>query len=604
MTALDRRLLRQGRAGRAFLAVSVLLGLGTAACVLAQALLLAWVIAAVFLGGAGAGAVAPALVALLGVVGVRAGLAYAQEVAAARASAAVKSRLRTALLRRSVDLGPEWLAGRRTGPLTQLATGGVDAIDPYFARYLPQLVLACVVTPLFVTCIWLADWLSGLVVLLTVPLVPVFMALVGLATGRQVARQWRTLERLAGHFLDVVDGLATLRVFGRAGAQQRSLAAVTADYRRATMRVLRTSFLSSFVLELATSLAVALVAVQIGLRLVGGTVELQPALVVLLLAPEAYLPLRQVGANHHAAAEGLAAARRVFEVLDVPVASRGTNGTGAGAVPRVAASGLVVNGVSVTRVPGEPPTLPPTSLRVAPGEVVAVVGRSGAGKSTLLSVLLGFLSPSAGSVLVGDVTLIGAGHVSGADLARWRADVAWVPQRPALLAGTVADNVRCGDDEASDDEVRRALARAAAAELSPSLVLGEQGAGLSAGQRQRVALARAFLRAERGAGLLMLDEPTAHLDSATEARVLAGIRELAAAGRCVLLVVHRPALAAAADRVVPIGTAVPTTAPTEATPIDAVPIEAVPIEAAPIEAAPAEAVPTEAVPTEAAAGVG
>jgi len=564
---LDPRLLRHGRSGRRFLAVSVLLGLATAACVLGQAVLLASTITAVFLHGAGPADVRSRLVLLVALVAARAALCYAQEVAAARASASVKSQLRTALLRRVVDLGPSWLTGQRTGSLTQLATRGVDALDPYFARYLPQLVLACVVTPLFLVCIWLADWLSGLVVLLTLPLIPVFMVLIGLATGRLVQRQWRTLEHLAHHFLDVVDGLATLRVFGRARAQQRSLAAVTDDYRRATMRVLRTSFLSSFVLELATSLAVALVAVQIGLRLVGGSVGLQAALLVLLLAPEAYLPLRQVGANHHAAAEGVAAAERVLDVLDLPVEAPGPR-----ELPPVSVHGLVVDGVTVRRAPDEPPVLPPTSLRLAPGEVIALVGRSGAGKSTLLAVLLGFLAPSGGSVRVGGVDLAGvevAGvEVAGADLASWRSDVAWVPQRPALLAGTVADNVRLGDAAATDEQVLRALRRAAAQDISPSLVLGEHGAGLSAGQRQRVAVARAFLRAERGAGLLLLDEPTAHLDSGTEARVLAGLRELAA-GRCVLLVVHRPALAAAADRVVRIGSLAGAAEPTGAEPTGA-----------------------------------
>jgi thiol reductant ABC exporter CydD subunit len=531
-------LLHHARSARGFLALSVLLGLATAGCVLGQAIVLASTITAVFLGGAGPAEVGGRLAVLVVLVGLRALLAYLQETAAARASAGVKSQLRTALLRRAVELGPTWLQQRRTAELTQLATRGVDALDAYFARYLPQLVLAGVVTPLFVVSIWLADWLSGLVVLLTLPLVPMFMVLIGLATGRQMRRQWLTLQRLAHHFLDVVDGLATLRVFGRAKAQQRSLAAVTDEYRRASLRVLRTSFLSSFVLEMATSLSVALVAVQIGLRLVNGSLGLEAALLVLLLAPEAYLPLRQVGANYHAAAEGVTAAAAVLDVLDepVPVGARLP-------VPPVAEYGLVVDGVTVRGAPDEPVRLPPVSLCLVAGEVVALVGRSGAGKSTLLSVLLGFVAPSAGSVRVGSVEL------ADADLTRWREQVAWVPQRQELLAGTVADNVRMGAPNASDDEVRHALELAAAGDIPARQVLGERGSGLSAGQRQRVALARAFLRAQRGAGLLLLDEPTAHLDAATEQRVLAGLRELSP-GRCVLLVVHRPALAAAADRVV------------------------------------------------------
>jgi ATP-binding cassette subfamily C protein CydCD len=535
---LDPRLLRHARATRPFLVLSAALGVASAVAVIVQAGALATAIADVFLGGAGLSDVVPYLAVLAGAVGARAGLAWAQEAVAARASAAVKSQLRTALLRRVTGLGPPWLRTRRSGEIAQLATGGVDALDPYFARYLPQVVLVCVVPPLVVARVWTADWLSGLVIVLTLPVVPLFMVLVGLATARHTRRQWRTLERLAAHFLDVVDGLPTLRVFGRAAAQVRSIAAVTDDYRRATIRVLRLTFLSSFVLELAATVSVALVAVQVGLRLVDGSVDLRTALLVLVLAPEAYLPLRQLGANYHAAADGVAAAERVLEVLDTPLPE-----AGARPAPPVTRDGIAVEGAAV-RFPGSAAdALPPVSLEVAPGEVVALVGRSGAGKSMLLSALVGLQPLSAGRLRVGAVDL------AAVDPVRWRAAVAWAPQRPALLAGTVADNVRLGVPDADDDEVRAALRLAAADRIAPGLAVGEDGAGLSAGERHRVALARAFLRAGRGAGLVLLDEPTAHLDGADEERVMAGIRVLAP-GRCVLVAVHRPALAAAADRVV------------------------------------------------------
>ena len=341
---LDPRLLRHSRSSRGFLLVCVLLGLLSAAAVLGQAVLLSTTITAVFLDGADLAAIGAGLALFAGVIGLRALLSYAQETAAARASAAVKSQLRAALLHRTVELGPAWLAGRRSGELAQLATRGVDAVDAYFARYLPQLVLICLVPPMFVVVIWITDWLSGLIVLLTLPVVVVFLVLIGQATERQSRRQWRSLQRLSHHFLDVVDGLPTLRVFGRAGAQQRSIAAVTDEYRRTTMGVLRVSFLSSFVLELAASLSVALVAVQIGLRLLGGDLELQAGLLILLLAPDVYLPLRQLGAAHHAAEEGRAATAGVLDVLDLPVPPVARR-----VAPAVARHGLAVRGVTVHR---------------------------------------------------------------------------------------------------------------------------------------------------------------------------------------------------------------------------------------------------------------
>jgi ATP-binding cassette subfamily C protein CydCD len=536
---LDPRLLRYSRSSQKFLLVCVVIGLASAAAVLGQAIVLAAAITAVFRGGADLTAIGPDLAVLAGIVGLRAVLAYAQETAAARASAAVKSQLRTALLRRVVALGPSFLAHKGSGQLAQLATHGVDRVDPYFARYLPQLVLTCLVPPMFVVVIAITDWLSGLIVLATVPVVVAFLLLIGLATQARSRRQWRSLERLSHHFLDVVDGLPTLRVFGRARAQQHSIAAVTDEYRRTTMDVLRVSFLSSFVLELAASLSVAMVAVQIGLRLLAGDLQLGPALLVLLLAPDVYLPLRQLGAAHHAAEEGRAATSGLLDVLDLPTPTGGGR-----QAPPAARHGLQVRGVEVRGVEVRGAgRLAPLSLDLAPGELVAVVGASGVGKSTLLAVLLGFVRPDAGTVRVDGVDL------ADVDPERWRAQIAWVPQRPALLPGSVADNVTLGAHDAPAAEIRWALTLAAAEDIDPHRMLGEDGAGLSAGERQRIAVARAFLRAERGAGLLLLDEPTAHLDGPTRDRVLAGLRRVAA-GRCALLVVHDRALAVAADRVV------------------------------------------------------
>ncbi|WP_411574125.1 thiol reductant ABC exporter subunit CydD [Streptomyces fradiae] len=539
MKPIDPRLLRYARATRLFLLAVVLLGLVGAVLVVAQALLVAEVVVGAFQGGMAVGDLTLPL-ALLAAVAVGRGLvSWLTELAAHRASAAVKSELRGRLLERAAALGPGWLGGQRTGSLVALATRGVDALDDYFARYLPQLGLAVVVPVAVLARIVTEDWVSAAIIVVTLPLIPVFMILIGWATQARMDRQWRLLSRLSGHFLDVVAGLPTLKVFGRAKAQAESIRAITGRYRQATLRTLRVAFLSSFALELLSTLSVALVAVGIGMRLVHGTLDLHTGLVILILAPEAYLPLRQVGTQYHAAAEGLSAAEEVFAVLESPVREPGTEVLPGGPVR------IELDAVTVRHEGRAEPSLDRVSLVVEPGETVALTGPSGVGKSTLLDVVLGFTVPDAGTVRAGGT------DVAALDPERWRERIAWVPQRPYLFAGTIAENVRLARPEADDIAVRAAL-RDAGADFVDHLpegvgtVLGEDGAGLSAGQRQRLALARAFL-ADRP--VVLLDEPTAALDGATEDAVVEAVRRLAA-GRTVLLVVHRPALLAVADRVV------------------------------------------------------
>src|SRR6266536_4631995 len=503
---LDPRLVRHAGATRGYLAACVALGV--------------------------AGPVRDTLVALAAVVAGRALLAWAQEIAAHRAAAAVKSQLRSRLLAHLVRLGPGWLNERRTGELTTLTTRGIDALDGYFARYLPQLVLAAVVPAIVLARLVPADLFATATILVTLPLIPVFLALVGLSTQARNRRQFRLLTRLAHHILDVVAGLPTLKVFGRAKAQAETIRRVTDDYRQATMRTLRLAFLSSLVLELLSTISVALVAVAVGLRLVDGKLDLRTALLVLILAPEAYLPLRMVGTHFHASTEGLAAAEQVFSVLEEEPPARGTRT----AVP---AGDVVFEGVRVEFAGRAVPALDGVDLTIAPGEVLAVTGPSGWGKSTLLGVLLGFVTPTAGRVTVGGVDL------STLDPDAWRARAEWVLRKPYLFPGTVADNIRLGAPDASDAAVAQAASRARASEFLDASV-GERGTGLSAGQRQRVALARAFLST---APLVLLDEPTANLDGENEAAVLDAVRELTRA-RTTVLVAHRPGLLALADRVV------------------------------------------------------
>lgn len=506
---------------------------------------------------------APTLGALAAAVALRAGLLWAREAVAARAAARVQTQLRAALVEAIGTLGPEWLGARNSAGLAVTAGRGLDALEAYFGRYLPQLVQTVVATPVVVAVMWWQDWISGLTVLLTLPLIPVFMVLIGLATRTVQERQWRTLQRLAARFADTVQGLSTLKVFGRQHRAAASVERVTDEYRRETMRVLRVSFLSGFALEFLASISVAIVAVSIGFRLIDGALTLAVGLFVLLLAPEAYLPLRQVGVQFHAAAEGVAATEDVFAVLDAAGASTGSatgirplggirapTGSATASEPLSAPEprsapelveghgALTLHGLRVRR--GER-MLPPVDLSAAPGTVTLIEGPSGAGKSSVFAALRGAAAFD-GEAALGDI------DVRALAPADW---LAWAGQRPGLLTGTIADNVALGDPVPDPDLVGRALALACAGGLDPALELGVQGAGLSGGQAQRVAVARAFYRHLRGRSrVIALDEPSSALDPGTEARLWRSIRGLADAGTTVLLISHRTSARAIADHVV------------------------------------------------------
>ena len=587
----DRRLLGYARPARVYLAGLVLVSLAVAGLVIVQAQLLATAITGAFDDGLDLSALSATIIALAAVVVGRAALAWAIEALSYRASSGVKSQLRRDLLRHSVELGPRWLATRRAGKLTTLTTVGVDSLDGYFAKYLPQVVLSVVIPLAVVARVLVADPLSGIIILVTLPLVPLFMALVGATTADRTRRRWRELARLSHHFLDVVSGLTTLRVFGRAKAQAKSVDEVTGAYRRATLGTLKLAFLSALVLELLATYSVALVAVAIGLRLESGHLGLRTGLLVLVLAPEAYLPLRNLASHYHDSADGLAAAGDVFDVLDTPLEAAGdqpvrpavpvssepeaalaSSAAPAHLVPAVVVPGEPVRGVPapaepVRAVPGPAEPVLVRAVRVenvqvrhpgrsqpapagatfsfAAGEVVALAGSSGSGKSTLIGVLLGFITPGTGQVMIDDAA--GERTLRQLDLRAWRACVAWVPQDPVLQHGTVESNIRLGYPAAPREAVEQAARRAALHEVELGRPVGEGGTGLSAGQRRRVAVARALLTPRP---VLLLDEPTAGLDAVAEAQVLASVRELATEGRLVLMVAHRPAVLAAADRVV------------------------------------------------------
>ena len=542
MRALDPRLVRRTTSVRPLLAVDTALGIGTAVAVLAQASLLALIVARAF-DGESARALWPYFGLLVIAFVLRGVFAWGMEIAGRRAAWDVLSELRMALVERRLRTQPIAVDGGDSGELAAAAVQGVEGLEGYFARYLPQAVLASVVPLMVIAWVAFVDLEAALIMALTLPLVPIFMWLIGRYTEQRTNERWQALRQLSTHFLDVVRGLPTLRAFGRAEAQVTSIGEVSERYRKATMETLRVSFLSGSVLELAATLGVALVAVTAGIQLVDGSLGLQAGLTVIVLAPELYLPFRRLGAEYHASADGLAVAERMFALLDAPAAAVGG---GPRLAPSPARAAVALEHVSFSYPGRAVPVLDGLELQLAPGEAVALVGESGAGKSTVAGLLLGLLAPTAGTVTVGGVDL------AACQVDAWRRLIAWVPQHPALLRATVADNIRLADPTATAEMVREAAARAGADQFIRALpdgyatVIGGGGRALSPGERRRIGLARAFLR---DAPLVILDEPTADLDPASVALVAAAVRRLQA-GRTVLLIAHRPELVQYADRVV------------------------------------------------------
>ncbi|WP_336651114.1 MULTISPECIES: thiol reductant ABC exporter subunit CydD [unclassified Leucobacter] len=542
MKPLDPRLLRHARAARGVLLIGAMLGAVRTLAILAWSWLLAQALAVAVLpvlGGLGGGsgrvsedALPPEqlpwlLLGALVALGVRSASSWAMDAVAARGAVQVKSQLRAVALD-VIDASSPLREGPSDAEQATMLGRGLDALDGYFSAYLPQLILTAVSTPLLVLAVLLADPVSGVTVLIVFPVIPLFMILIGLATQAVQDRQWAQLQRLSSSFLDAVSGLATLKIFGREGRQSARIARETGEYRSRTMQVLRVTFLSGFVLDLAGTFSIALVAVTVGTRLVDGAFPLALGLFVLLLLPEVFIPIRQVGAAFHASTEGLAASSQVFELIER---------SAGGSVAEVATSeGVCVDAVVLRR--GGRRVAGPLSLSAAPGEFVGIAGPSGAGKSSLLAALLGFIVPEEGRI------------------AR-PAEVAWCGQRPGLLQGSVSENVALGESRPDAALVQRALGAVGLAGFDPETQLGATGAGLSGGQAQRVAIARCLYRVWiRNAPLLLLDEPTSALDADNEALVCRALRNEAQAGRTVLVVSHRPAVLAAADRVVRIAAAV------------------------------------------------
>ena len=491
-------------------------------------------------------------------------LAWGSEQSAFRAAAQVKLTLRDRVFRHIQAAGPAWLSGQRSGALAEDLTRGIEGLQDYYARYLPAMTLTALIPLAILLVVLPMDWLSGLVMLVTAPLIPVFMILIGQGVERVNQQQWKTLARMGAHFLDVIQGLTTLKLFNASRREAEVIARVSDDYRRSTMQVLRVAFLSSAVLEFFSTLGIAIVAVFIGFRLYQLDLPLPDlfsppeisfftGFFVLLLAPEFYLPLRNMGTHYHGRMEAVAAAERLVAILDTPLPP-----TPAAPLQLPANSPLSIrfDDVHFGYEAGRP-ALDGASFEIRPGERVALVGPSGAGKTTVANLLLGFIRPEHGRISVDGVDL------SELDIGDWRRRLAWLPQNPRLFQGTLLDNIRLGltdvgaptapnaTSDADLDAVRDAARRAHAAEFIDQLPLGydtpvgERGAGLSGGQIQRIALARAFLRDAR---LVILDEATANLDPASEALVQQAVDALAR-DRGMLIIAHRLATVRNADRI-------------------------------------------------------
>lgn len=546
MRPLDPRLLRRARSARTYVLLTAGLGGLTAALVIAQALLLAGVLAPLVTRTAGWRDVAVTAGWLAAAIVARAAVTGAQERFAHRAATRTVAELRAQVVEAAVGLGPRWLASNPG--TTTLATRGLDALEPYFVRYLPQLLLAATVTPAALAVVLGLDWIAAATIAVTLPLVPLFMVLIGRLTQGYADRRLVAMTRLGHQVLDLLAGLPTLRALGREHGPQERVAELGDAHRRATMGTLRVAFLSGMVLELLTTLSVALVAVGVGFRLVFGELDLLTGLAVLVLAPEVYLPLRQVGAHFHASADGVAAAERAFAVLEEPVPAAGSL-----AAPDLTRATVRLRGVSVAAPDRSTDAPAGLDLELAPGEVVALAGPNGAGKSTAVAVLLGLLAPDAGTVeLVEPADGERTTALADLDLDTLWAQVAWVPQRPVIEPSTVREAVERGHP-VTDAALAEAAAATGLADVVAGLPdgwhsrVGQGGAGLSLGQRQRLALTRALLAP---AQLVVLDEPTAHLDADGETVVHAVVEALRARGRTVLVVAHRPALLRLADRVV------------------------------------------------------
>ncbi|GAC1366600.1 MAG: thiol reductant ABC exporter subunit CydD [Ktedonobacteraceae bacterium] len=544
---INKRLLHYVKTMRVYVMAVGLLGLLTALCIVLQSHYIAQIINGAFLARQPLARLISALSILLLVLLGRAGLVWGGEVVTNFVSGTVKSELRLRLFRHIFQLGPLYVKGERSGEIVNTAVGGVEALDAYFNQFFPQACATLIIPTVILAVVFATDTLSGIVLLVTWPILPLFMILIGKQASAMTERRWQLLSHLSAHFLDVLQGMTTLKLFGRNKVQQETIQRISERYGATTMKVLRVAFLSSFVMEMGATISNAIIAVEIGLRLLYGNIPFEQAFFVLLLTPEFYQPLRALGAQFHASMESAAGAQRIFDVLEIPTREQAlsTKERPARTVP----GSLRFHDVHYAYPTADDksyPALQGVSFEMRPGQKVALVGPSGAGKSTIASLLLRFIEPDRGDIAIDGVP------IQAFSAQDWRALVGWQPQRPYLFNATVAENIRLGNPTATQEQVVQAARQANIHDFIETLpagyatVIGERGARLSGGQAQRLSLARVFLK---DAPLLVLDEATSTLDAEGEAEVLRAI-DTSARDRIVLVIAHRLNTIMSADQII------------------------------------------------------
>ena len=540
MKPLDPRLLRHARAARAYIVFLVAAGMMTTVLTVVQCFAIAAALSQLVSNGTPLSALGLPLTLLAGSFAGRALVGYAQEAIGHRAALRTIAELRGQVLDASTRRGQRWIADGRASSTVTLVTEALDALEPYFVKFLPQLILTCLATPTTLAAVVYLDWISAVTIIVCLPLVPVFMILVGKMTQAYSSERLKAMQRLGDQLLDLLAGLSTLKALGRENAPRRRVRELGDAYARTTMKTLYVAFLSGAVLEFLATISTALVAVEVGLRMVDGNLDLFSGLAIIMLTPECFKPLREVGAQFHASADGVAAAEQVFDIVEDPAEGPALKGASS---PDLAASTVFLEGLSVAS-PGRATVAPfELTARVEPGKVTVLRGKSGAGKSTAAAVILGLAAPTSGRATIGGTPI---DSISKESL--WR-QVSWVPQRPAILPGTVLENIGYPLGE----QIQRAAAITGFDDVVAALPngwntrIGHGGTGLSVGQRQRLALTRALVQPRP---FVLLDEPSAHLDAASEELVTRAVRELRSTGHTVLVIAHRAALIDEADVVI------------------------------------------------------